>query len=252
MPQNIRVKRFWTEIEPVQERKPRQNPLVPGEPIGELKNSEVHWVEYATRFNEQGQPTATNVDRVRALDPARLHFDPNQGGGEKEMMFVSRWEIIGPAYEAWKEGRDAPQNGTPLDLWPGLTMEQAEIFRIAGIRSIEAVRDMDSNDLNKVNLPNASDFKKKAALFLENSDVAEAAAREMAKDQKIADMERTAADMAERMAAMEEMLKNAMLSKAEPEDDIEDLRAQLDEKGITYHHKAGAAKLRELLSGQAA
>jgi hypothetical protein len=35
----------------------------------------------------------------------------------------------------------------------------------------------------------------------------------------------------------------------EPDDDVTELRAQLDAKGIKYHHKAGAAKLRELLNG---
>lgn len=247
MPQNITVKRFWTEYETIQERKPRVNPLTPGEPIGEPKQVAVDWVEYATRFNEQGQPTATTVERMRNIDPANLHFDPNIGGGEKEMMFNSRWDQIEPAYQAWKEGRSTPMNGTPLDLWPGITTEQAEVFRLAGLRSVEDIRDMDQNAMLRVRLPNVSDFKKKAGLFLENSDVAAAAAREQAKDAQIA-------SLTEQMEAMQELLKEAISSRALPTDDAEvtGLRAQLDAAGIPYHHKAGAAKLRELLSQQAA
>lgn len=35
----------------------------------------------------------------------------------------------------------------------------------------------------------------------------------------------------------------------EPSDEVLSLRAQLDAKGIKYHHKAGVAKLRALLEG---
>lgn len=255
MPQNIRVKRFWTEMEMVQDREPRHNPLIPGEPKGPPEMREVHWVEYATRFNDQGQATATTVDRIRSIDPANMKFDPTQGGGEKQMMFESRWEIVGPAYEAWKEGRETPLNGTPLDLWPGLTSEHAEIFRIAGLRSVEDIRDMDQSAMARVSLPNVSDYKKRADIFLQNTDVAAAAAREAEKDRLLAEQGQTIQDMAERMAAMEEMLRAGMPQVppvAEGTEEVEMLRAELDRRGITYHHKAGASKLRELLDGQEA
>ena len=51
------------------------------------------------------------------------------------------------------------------------------------------------------------------------------------------------------MAAMEEMLTASM---PKPDDEVAELRAELDAKGIPYHHKAGAAKLRELLQSEAA
>lgn len=35
----------------------------------------------------------------------------------------------------------------------------------------------------------------------------------------------------------------------EPQDDIEELKALCDERGIKYHHKAGVTKLKELLEG---
>lgn len=249
MPQNISVRRFWTEYETVQERKPRANPLVPGEPVGEPQQVPVDWIEYATRFNDQGQPTATTVDRVRAIDPANLKFDPNIGGGEKEMYFNSRWELVQPAYEAWKEGRDTPVNGTPLDLWPGLTTAQAEVFRLAGLRSVEDIRNMDQSSASRVNLPNIMDFQKKAALFLDNTDVAAAAAREAAKDQRLADMERMFAEQSERMEAMQAMLAERLTPVA---DEVEELRTRLDAAGIEYDKRWGAPRLRELLNEQAA
>ena len=37
--------------------------------------------------------------------------------------------------------------------------------------------------------------------------------------------------------------------QAQPVDETGALRAELDKRGIKYHHRAGAAKLRELLEG---
>jgi len=36
---------------------------------------------------------------------------------------------------------------------------------------------------------------------------------------------------------------------AEPVDELSALRAEADKRGIKYHHRAGVAKLRELLEG---
>ncbi|WDR03625.1 hypothetical protein PSQ19_06025 [Devosia algicola] len=81
-----------------------------------------------------------------------------------------------------------------------------------------------------------------ARLYLENSGAAAAAEREAAKDRKIAEMQ-------ERMEAMEAMLQG---TTKPVDDEVIALRAELDAKGISYHHKAGAAKLRELLDNQEA
>jgi len=240
MTNDIRVKRFWTEHEIVQKREPRPNPLEPGAKIGEPVLTPTDWVEYVNRVNDQGMPTSSIVDRVRSLDPANMRVDPTQGGGEKEMFFKSRWDQIEPFYTAWKEGNELPQNGTPLVLWAGLTAEQANVFKLAGIRSVEEIRDMSASDESRVRLPNVGDIKRMAGLYLKSSGAAAGAAREAAKDEQIA-------QMAERMAAMEELLRAA--TEIQDDGTIAQLRAELDAKGISYHHKAGVAKLRELLSG---
>jgi len=247
MPNEIHVKRFYTTNEVVQNREPRVNPLTPGVAIGAPELEAVDWVEYVTRINEQGNPTASVIDRIRSLDPINLHIPPGMDGGEKEMFFQSRWMQIEPSYIAWKEGNELPEHGTPLAVWAGITAEQANVFKLAGIRSVEEIRDMSQNDILRVRLPNVNEIKKMAGLYLESSGLANAAAREAAKDAQI-----TA--MAERMEAMESLLqeRSEQPIAAEGQDEIDGLRAALDEAGIPYHHKAGATKLRELLNTQAA
>lgn len=210
----------------------------------------VDWVTWVPLHAPQSM---SNTERVDRLNPANIK---NREGGEdselmgmKEQHMSAIWSEIEPAYAAWKEGREVPLNGTPLAAWPGITPEQAEIFRLAAVRSVEQVRDMSDTVRSKVRLPNVRELQELARIFLENSGAAAAAEREAAKDRQIA-------EMAERMEAMEAMLEQVTRPAAqsepdEPEDDeVTALRAQLDAKGIAYHHKHGPTKLRELLAGE--
>lgn len=201
----------------------------------------VDWVKWVPIHSPQ---TMGNEDRVENMNPANIKSRDGANTSEKVAYMTAIWNDIEPAYKAWKEGREIPLNGTPLAAWPGITPEQAEIFRLSGIRTVEAVRDMTEMQRGKIRLPNAKDLQALAGTFLENTDAAKAAAREAAKDKMIA-------DMAERMQVMEAMLSQQMKTPVE-DDEVAALRADLDAKGIKYHHKAGAAKLRELLQQEAA
>jgi hypothetical protein len=121
-----------------------------------------------------------NEEKVRRLDPeiALKKLPEGTEGGEKIAHMRSVWDVVKPAHEAWKEGREVPLNGTPLAAWPGLTPEMAEIFRLAGIRSVEQVRDMNDALRSKVRLPNTIELMQNARLFLENSGAAAAAERQ--------------------------------------------------------------------------
>jgi len=44
-------------------------------------------------------------------------------------------------------------------------------------------------------------------------------------------------------------LRAAPEAKPSEDDEVVTLRAELDKRGIKYHHRAGVAKLRELLEG---
>ncbi len=170
------------------------------------------WVEYVPRNSPQSTGTK---DKVRRLDPevALSRLPEGAVGGEKIDYMRSVWAVVEPAYKAWKEGRELPLNGTPLAAWAGITPETAEVFRLVGIRTVEAVRDMTEGLRAKVRLPNVRELQDLAKLFLENSGAAASAEREAAKDRQIEDMK-------ERMAVMEDMLRQALPQQddaAEPE-----------------------------------
>ncbi|TGT34978.1 hypothetical protein [Mesorhizobium sp. M8A.F.Ca.ET.165.01.1.1] len=154
------------------------------------------WVTYSPSHSPLNTRT---TDRVRHLipDPSLMGEDQD---GEKLRFMTARWMQIEPAYEAFKNGREIPINGTALAAWSGVTPDQAEVLRAAGIRTVEEVRDLTDGNLDRVRLPNMRDLRKQAGLFLANSDAAKAAEREAAKDATIA-------ELVERQAAMEAMIE---------------------------------------------
>ncbi|TIW62972.1 MAG: hypothetical protein E5V48_02610 [Mesorhizobium sp.] len=161
------------------------------------------WVTYSPSHSPLNTRTTERV-RLMVPDPEKMGDDQD---GEKLRFMTHRWNQIEPAYEAFKAGRDIPVNGTPLAAWPGVTPEQADVLRVAGIRTVEEVRDLTEGHADKIHLPNMRDMRKQARLFLENSDIAKAAEREAQKDAQID-------AMAERIAAMEQMLEEATKPKA--------------------------------------
>lgn len=161
------------------------------------------WVTYSPSHSPINTKTTERI-RLMYPDPSKMGEDQD---GEKLRFMTARWNQIEPHYEAFKKGSELPLNGTPLAAWSGVTPEQADVLRTAGIRTIEEVRDLTDGALDRVRLPNMRDLRKQAGLFLDNSDAAKAAEREAAKDAQIA-------ELIERQAAMEAMIED--LTKPKP------------------------------------
>lgn len=208
-----------------------------------MENQEVDWVSYAPAHS----PINTmNWERIKHLEVT----DEMLSGEvtEKIRLMAVRWDQIEPAYRAWKSGHDVPVSGTPLAAWAGVTAEKAEVLRRYGIRTVEEIAQLAEGQLEKIQLPGMRALKKEANIFLEGRGAAESAQREAERDATIATLEERLREQDERMAAMMDLLEQ----KTNPSAEIDGLRAELDRRGIKYHHKAGADTLRALLSDQAA
>lgn len=208
-----------------------------------MENQEVDWVSYAPAHS----PINTmNWERIKHIEVT----DEMLSGEvtEKIRLMAVRWDQIDPAYRAWKAGHDLPVSGTPLSAWAGVTAEKAEVLRRYGIRTVEEVAQLSEAQLEKVQLPAMRALKKEAGIFLDGRGAAEAAQRESERDSTISALEERLREQDERMAAMMEMLEQ----KTNPNAEIESLRAELDQRGVKYHHKAGAETLRALLTEKAA
>lgn len=239
----IIVIRFWTEVEDHPKKAdPMNDPLnlidargylleVPGG-SRVMETVDVDWVSYSPAGFLNANTTET---RVAHLMPSKKHLASPQA--LETVIMLQRWQQIKPAYDLWKAGEEIPTHGTPLTQWAGVKPAYIVEFKKHGITTVEGVRDMQESHLERIKLPNIRYIKTEAGLFLESSDKARSAAKE-------ADMQRRLNDLEERNMAMLELLEQ----KTKPNTEVDDLRAELDAKGIAYHHKAGPAKLRELLA----
>lgn len=203
----------------------------------------VDWVYYAP-------PTAmgpfATIERVEHVIPDPV-FMRNSPDSLKARFMQMRWDAIKPHYEAWMIGQETPMNGTALGAWPGLTQEQANAFRSLGIRTVEEVRDITEGQVDRIPLPNVRELRRQAAAFIANIGSAVSAERERQKDQVIADMAATLAEMREELAKT----RTATID-TQTMDEVEQLRAELDSLGIAYDRRWAAPKLRSALSAETA
>lgn len=144
--------------------------------------------------------------RVERLRP-REELSDRDSNALTNIAMKARWEVIGPAYEAWKTGGAIPETGTPLAAWSGLTADQAKHLQRQSIRTVEDVRDMGEEAAAKLPFPSARRLPQLAAEYLKGADAA-------AKDQKMAEMQ-------ERMDAMAEMLEAQQPKRGRPRKDQE-------------------------------
>ena len=112
---------------------------------------------------------------------------------------AAKWSLIGPAYDAWKDGNELPESGTPLAAWSGVTAEMAQAMRSMGFKTVEDVRDMGDGAVSKLPFPNARKLPELAAKWLEGTDSA------------VKDAEN--AELKERLAALEELLSERTQEK---------------------------------------
>ena len=74
------------------------------------------------------------------------------------------------AYEAWKEGREAPVNGTDLKNWPGVTPAQLKTCQNATIRTVEDLAEANADSIGKLGMGGVS-MMEKAKAYLKSANI---------------------------------------------------------------------------------
>ena len=178
----FRIHKFWTEYDTSVE-----------------PPKAIEWVEYGPIGMKDKATTKERVSRLKAVLPQ---------GGKANMavaMAHARWQAIEPHYLQWKLGQEAPVDGTPLAAWNGVDAEQADAFKMAGIRSVEEIAQMNDTVRSKINLPRLSDIVAHAKRYIASADSRAFAAQ---------------------LASNEQKLANTQLELAERDEQIRDLQAK--------------------------
>lgn len=121
---------------------------------------------------------------ARIADLRRIHEAPDPDDVASNIA-KQRWEFIEKYYNAWKAGQETPEHGIPLAAWPGITPDQADVLRTAGMRSVEDIANASDGIVNRINLPGIREIQKTAKLFLEAQDGVKTAEALAEKDKQI-------------------------------------------------------------------
>lgn len=155
-----------------------------GKPTGR-KDRPVDWVIYSPSHAAMFTQISERVEWLRPPENG-LRGDDD---GIKMAAMRYKWGQVERAYEAWKQGHEIPLDGTPLGAWPGINEAQAQVFRAAGIKTVEQVADITDAMISRVALPGVRDLKAQAKAFLSNVDKAASAAKVTEQDDKIKALE---------------------------------------------------------------
>ena len=72
------------------------------------------------------------------------------------------------AYEAWKEGREAPVNGIDLKNWPGVTPAQLKMCQGCNIRTVEDLAESNADSIRKMGMGGVA-LKDKAISYMKSA-----------------------------------------------------------------------------------
>lgn len=134
----------------------------------------VDYVLYGERSSIHAQVTSARVDE---LNPEKLRSRGSENQRDlKRAFFEHRWEQIRPSYEAWKDGHEIPETGTPIDVMPNLNKAQIQALKGARFKTIEDIANATDSSLGRIPLPNPRDLKQRAVDFLEARNTGKAAA----------------------------------------------------------------------------
>ena len=152
---------------------------------------EFDWVLYAPAHNIKDCQTWERVDRLTPPD-SELERDTR---GTKMFHMKAVWSFIGPKYDAWKSGKEIPEDGTPLSAWAGVDAGQVAEFNKQSIKTVEDVATLSDAAMDRVALPRLRNIRDQAKKYVSSQGATELA-------QEVAD---TKEQLAAAMMLLEEM-----------------------------------------------
>lgn len=172
---SIRVLRFWTEYDP--------DPSGSGEMRGRDK------VEWAKIGDSTGASTVALIAQLAPKPPKR--------------PAALEWQVVEPAYKAWKANQEIPETGTPLAAWPGADHGLVEALKKVNVKTVEDFAAVPDHALAGIPIPDLRRRKKAAEDFLlAQGDVSRVQAELSERDARLERQEREMAEMRDQIAAL--------------------------------------------------
>lgn len=168
-----------------------------------------HIEKFYTRFDNGREtdyvvliPRGEASDRVAT--PLRIADITPKGNLDENnpshFALLRRWELVEPAYKAWKAGQEIPEDGTPLAAWPGVSPEVAQRLKSMACYTVEHVAALGEEKAASLPVPGARQLPKLAKQWLESKDKAEVMAQNESMQRQIAEMKLMMDEMASQLA----------------------------------------------------
>lgn len=193
---NVRVIKFWTKYTP----------------NGKGGFKETDMVEYCAIGKAHMATTVASVSSLGKLQPLEPGDD-----NMAVMMAHARWNSIKPQYDAWKQGREAPIDGTPLAAWPGISSEQAEFLRNMGIRTVEEIAEASDSIITRIPFPGARELRSSAQAFLKAADKTKVASELTDLKEKLAERDEQLEDLRQIVLEMQGAKGDGQTSEGDEE-----------------------------------
>lgn len=174
------IHRFWTEYKP--------DPNRPG------ALREVDMVAYGPIGARDRTVTIERVSRLALVD---TKTDPSVNPAVA--MARGRWEFIKPRYDAWKDGQEVPQNGSPLSMWTQLGREQVETLQSHGVKTIEDLAALTDGHIQRIQITGLRSLIEGAKRFLAAADSNRLTAEMTARDETIANQKSEIDDLRQKL-----------------------------------------------------
>lgn len=185
----VSIQRFWTEY--------KQDPTDASKMVGvdKIAYGPVGMLDKTLIVNE--------VDRLyKKLQPLEGSQDPAVHQAH------ARWRAIEPAYRAWKDGQEAPLNGTPLSAWNALTPEQADVLKRNGVKTVEEISLLTDVHISRFPMPGLKDLIKQAKNFIDAAEQTRFSAKLSEKDGEVAALQTENSEMKTQLAEMMEKVRH--------------------------------------------
>jgi hypothetical protein len=149
-------------------------------------------VSNRTAMSDTGQYQYATWYRVAELMPSE-----KLKSGMKADFVRARWQRIEPAWKAWRETNEIPDEGTPLTAWAGVTAQEAETLRAMGVKTVEDLATMPEGNVAAARLPNTRRLREMAQTFLSSQPQADAQRRIETLEAQLAEAVRMLSEKAE-------------------------------------------------------
>lgn len=152
------------------------------------------------KSSEQGRPIFDEVDFIRIIIPGdKNNVVDTKVTEEHKMRFEKQ-------FERFKKNQEQATTGTPLEVWPQMTVGQVAELKAINIHTVEQLAEVPDNLAQKIMGSHA--LRAKAKQFLES------AAGEAANSKMAAELEKRDIELAALKEQMAQILKNQAAAKA--------------------------------------